>query len=338
MGTVAGLHGWLMPRRAPWSREQIRDVAVAQYGLITSAQLAELGVPRSTVVWHERQVGGMFSFLLPGVHRFEPSQAVSSMQRIAGAQLYGGPDAVLTGAAVLRRRGVKAASHIAFGSDDAVHILEPHSSKRASRDFVVVERTVSLPVPRSEGLLRLAPVHRAVLDACRRCTDEEAVRALIFEVVQRRLTSVDALNDERIRGQKRGSRFARLALEAVYAGARSVPEGDLVRLLGAAGLGRMLLNPRLATVDGVFIACPDAYDPETGVVLEVDSREHHFAVESWEATMRRHARMTAAGLRVIHVSPRRLREEPEAVLDELWTAVRTAARHPAPEILVERAA
>ena len=327
-----------MPRRAQWSREQVRDVAVRQYGLITSAQLTRLGVPASTIEWHERQVGGMFSFLLPGVHRFEPAQEGAPIQYVAGAQLYAGPEAIVTGAARLRHRGVKTALRPAFGAVDAVHVLVPHACKRASRDFVTVERTRSMPPALHDGLLRLAPIHRAVLDASRRCTDEETVRALVFEVVQRRLTSPEALHDELLTGQRRGSRFPRLALEAVFEGARSMPEGELRDLLVEAGLGRMLLNPRLSTPDGVFLAYPDAYDPETGVVLEIDSREHHFGVEEWEATMRRHARMTAAGLLVLHVTPHRLRQEPHAVLAELWATIRAVSTHPAPRLRVQPAA
>jgi hypothetical protein len=321
-----------MPRRAQWTREEVREVAVRQYGLITTAQLTDLGVPRSTIEWHERQVGGMFSFLLPGVHRFEPAVAVTPIQHLAGAQLYAGPDAVISGAARLRRRGVKAAFRSAYGAQDSVHVLVPHGCKRASRDFVTIERTRSMPPAVPDGLLRLAPIHRAVLDASRRCGDEEAVRALIFEVVQRRLASPEALNDELLKGQRRGSRFPRLALEAVFAGARSFPEGELRDLLVGAGLGRMLLNPRLTLPDGTFLADPDAYDPETGVVLEIDSREHHFGVEQWEATMERHARMTAAGLRVLHAPPSRMDKEPDVVLAEVWAAIRAASGHPAPNV------
>jgi hypothetical protein len=323
-----------MPRRAQWTRNEVRDIAIAQHGLITSAQLKDLGVPRQTVLWHETQVGGMFSRLIYGVHRFEPAHVVTPPQYLAGAQLYGGPEAVLSAAAILRRRGVNGAFHPAFGDENEVRILVPHGCRRTSREFVVVERTTFLPQARQDGLLRIAPTYRAVLDACRSCTDEEAVQGLIFEVVQRKLASPEALNDERIKGQKRGSRFARLALEAVFAGARSIPEASLPGLLADAGLGRMLLNPTLHTNDGSFLACPDAYDAETGVVLELDSREYHFSIETWEATMRRHARMTAAGLRVIHVSPSRLREEPEAVLAEVWGAIRAAAGRPAPDLLI----
>ncbi len=315
----------------------MREVARGQHGLVTAAQLAELGVPRSTLAWHESQVGGMFSFVLPGVHRFEPARELSPEQHLLAAQLYGGPEAIITGAALLRRRAVQAAQHPAFGAQQQVHLLVPHASKRSSRDFVDVERTRTLPVARQDGLLRWAPMYRAVLDACRRCTDERAVHALVFEVVQKRMAAPEALNDERIAGQKRGSRFARLALDAVFAGARSVPEASLPDLLGRAGLGRMLLNARLHRPDGSFLACPDAYDPDTGVCLEVDSREHHFGVESWEATMRRHARMTAAGLLVIHVSPSRLRDEPQAVTAELRAAIDAAAERPAPRLVVQPA-
>jgi len=313
-----------MPRRATWTREQVRDVAVTQYGLITSAQLKDLGVPRSTVLWSEQQLGGMFTFVLPGVHAFEAGQQLTSIQRLAAAQLYAGPEGTVTGAAVLRFRKVRAAHHQAFGAADDVHVLVPHGSKRGSTGFAVVERTTSPPVATVDGLLRMAPTYRAVMDASRRCTDEEAVRALLFEVVQRGLASPEAINDERLKGQKRGTRFARLALEQVFAGARSIPEGEMAAMLEAAGLGRLLLNPSISTIAGSFVARPDAYDPESGVCVEVDSREHHFAVDTWEATMRRHARMVAAGLIPLHVTPGRIRQEPDAVVGDIWSAIRSA--------------
>lgn len=322
-----------MPRRAPWDRESIRRIAADQFGLITSAQLDAVGVPRRTVQWSEQQVGGMLTFVLPGVHAFETRRLMTREQHLVAAQLYAGPDAVITGAARLRRRGVRAASHPAFGPPAEVHVLVNHGSKRASRDFVRIERTVAMPVGRPDGLLRLAPLSRAVLDASRLCRDEDAVRSLIYETVQRELVAPEALDLERRAGQKRGSRFARLALESVYAGARSMPEGDLVAILARSGLGRMRLNVDLFTPEGAFIARPDAYDPESGVCLEIDSREHHFAVASWEATMRRHARMTSYGLLVIHATPTRMRSETEVVMEEVLRAIRSRAGAAPPRVV-----
>jgi hypothetical protein len=50
---------------------------------------------------------------------------------------------------------------------------------------------------------------------------------------------------------------------------------------------------------------------------EVDSREYHFDAAAWNETMRRHDRMTAAGLRVLHFSPARIRSEPDWVIETI---------------------
>ena len=74
-----------------------------------------------------------------------------------------------------------------------------------------------------------------------------------------------------------------------------------------------LFNPRLY-LNGTFLACPDAWWQEAGVAVEVDSKEWHFSTEeSWQDTMRRHSRMTAAGILVIHVTPKQVRVEPGRV-------------------------
>jgi hypothetical protein len=217
---------------------------------------------------------------------------------------------------------------------DHTHLLVPHHHKRASRAFVQVERTVWVPEYRKDGLLRLAPTARATLDAVRRCTDQQAVKALMFEVVQRRLTSPEQLSDERVRGQMRGSRFARLALEELAAGVRSVPEGVVRDLFVTEGVPGLLYNPTLLDSYGDFLACPDVYDPATGVCLEVDSKEFHFSVADWQATMARHARMTAHGLAVIHVPPSRVAQEPRRVVTEFVTAIAVRQGWPTPPVRV----
>lgn len=304
-----------MPRRAEWSKDAVRQVAARQLGLITSAQLTSLSVPRSTIAWSE-QVGAMFSWVLPGVHRFEGSGPLTRDQENLASLLYGGFGSMVSGARALELYGVRAAQRRSFGGDQWGLVLVPHERKRSSREFVRIERTLWLPEPRSLGLVLAAPAARAVMDAARACTVEDDVRALIFEVVQRGITTPEALSDERIRGQIRGSRFARLALEEVFAGVRSVPEGDVRRIFESRGVTGLLYNPMLCLPDGTVLCSPDAYDPLTGTALEVDSREHHFSVQSWEATMLRHGRMTAAGLGVLHSPPSRIGRDPDGVVDE----------------------
>lgn len=95
---------------------------------------------------------------------------------------------------------------------------------------------------------------------------------MLTELVQTGLASVDQLQRELDEGQRRGSRFPRLALEAITAGIRSVPEGLLRQAALERGLHSLRYNPFLYLPDGRFIASPDAYDPATGTAVEVDSQ------------------------------------------------------------------
>jgi hypothetical protein len=306
--------------------------AAAQLGLVTAAQLTELGVPRSTVSRSD-ELGGMFTRVLPGVHRIEGRSPLTNLQIGMATWLYADPAGVLTGAYVLRWRSVKAAASPAFGATGVAHILVPHDRKRLSHGFAHVERTVSPPTAWIREGLPVAPIARAVMDAARRCSDRDAVRALVFEVVQRGLTTPEAIEDERRKGQKRGRRFAGLALEEVFAGVRSVPEGDVRRAFESRGVTGLLYNPMLYLPGGTFLCSPDAYDPVTGTALDVDSREHHFQVQTWEATMQRHGRMTAAGLGVLHAPPSRIVKHPDEVVDE-FRRTQTARTGWAPTVLV----
>ena len=102
------------------------------------------------------------------------------------------------------------------------------------------------------------------------------------------------------------------------------------------GWDDLLFNPRLFLTDGRFLADPDVYH-SSGVCLEVDSRERHFSVESWEATMRRHGAMTAAGLSVLHVPPSRFRADPDGVIAEVAGAVDVRRGWPAPPVVLREA-
>ena len=82
-----------------------------------------------------------------------------------------------------------------------------------------------------------------------------------------------------------------------------------------------MFNARLF-LDGVLLGIVDAWWPEAGVAVEIDSREWHLLPAHWEATMRRHARLTAAGIAVIHVSPRQIRTEPDRIVRDIADALR----------------
>ena len=42
---------------------------------------------------------------------------------------------------------------------------------------------------------------------------------------------------------------------------------------------------------------------ELWAILEIDSRDYHFAPREWQATLRRHAELETGGYSVIHVTP-----------------------------------
>lgn len=305
---------------------------MAQRGLITAAQLALLGVPRASI-GYRNGLGGMFSRVLPGIHAVGTSQ-LDIDQRDQAALLYAGKDAALTGRSALLRYGVRAASRPEFSGEDRIHVLVPATRQRASHGFVSVERTHVPAAVAHLGGFAVVPVARAVLDASRRCRYERAVRALVAEVIQRSMTTTDDLRTELNRGARRGSAFPRRAIEEVTAGIRSAPEGDLRRGFVLRGLTEPLWNPELYLPNGQFLCRPDAYFAASGVAVEVDSREYHLSPEDWEYTMRRHARMTAAGLIVLHYPPSRIRVDIAGVVDEILRTVKQSTGRRVPELLI----
>ncbi len=103
-------------------------------------------------------------------------------------------------------------------------------------------------------------------------------------------------------------------------GVRSGAEAEFRDLVIRAGLPKPMFNARLYA-GKVLIAVADAWWPEAGVAAEVDSREWHLSAEQWEQTMRRHARMTAQGILVLHFTPKQIRTEPAQVVAAIRAAL-----------------
>jgi len=141
-----------------------------------------------------------------------------------------------------------------------------------------------------------------VADAVAALTRLSEARTVVASAVQQRRCTVRQLSAElRERHDARDAMFRRVLAEET-AGARSAPEADLQELIAAFSLPVPLFNPSLF-LDGKFLACPDAWWPQSAVAVEVDSKQWHLLLEDWVRTMRRHRQMSAAGIRVIHVSP-----------------------------------
>ena len=111
----------------------------------------------------------------------------------------------------------------------------------------------------------------------------------------------------------------RAAAAELLAGVRSVAEARARDTLTATDLPTPLWNARLYTPDGTFLASPDAYWPDEGVALEIDSAEYHYTRDAWHATLRRRLRLEAHGILVVSATPSMIRDTPT----EVTTALRT---------------
>jgi very-short-patch-repair endonuclease len=180
----------------------------------------------------------------------------------------------------------------------------------------------------TDGALRFADAARAVADAARELRSFRDVRAVTAETVQRGRCRIDELADELQHAPVRQSAWLRRTLAEVADGVRSVAEADLRDLIRTHGLPSPLFNARLY-VGPEFLAVPDAWWPERGVVVEVESREWHLSPEDWDRTLRRSTRMNALGINVMHFTPQRIRTEAAAVAAEIRSALEDGRPRPA---------
>ena len=236
-------------------------------------------------------------------------------QRDMAALLYAGPGSVITGCAALRRLGLTAPRT----SD--VDVLVPIERRRRSTGFVRVARTDRMPERVcASGRIHFVLAARAVADAARGLDDLRQVRALVADSVQSGWCLVRELTTELNAGPRQGSALLRRVLGEVVDGVRSGAEGDFRELVISARLPMPMFNARLYA-GGVLLAVTDAWWPEACLAAEVNSREWHLSAEQWEQTMRRHARMTAQGILVLHFTPKQIRTERAQVVSALRAAL-----------------
>lgn len=306
----------ILARMAAESRD-LAWLVMFQEAVVSREQALALGLTDGGLRHRIRQ-GGPWRRLLPGVY-LAATGIPSTRQRYIAASLFGGPESVLTGPAAL--------SQYKIGAERSrlVDVMVPAERKRASHSFVAVHRTSRMPqAVTCDGPLRYALPARAVADTlcvCRPLTLPDA-RAIVAGAVQNNRCTVAELGAELAGAPTRGSAQLRFVLAEVADGIRSAAEADFRTLIRKSGLPQPLFNPSLL-INGKLLARPDAWWPEHGVVAEVDSRAWHLAPALWEATMSRHSRMTAFGIRVLHFSPRQVRRTPGEVLDDVAVALRT---------------
>lgn len=299
----------------------IAEVLKRQRDVVTWSQALAAGVNKDTISRRIRP-NGPWQRLLPGVY-LTVSGTPTLDQRDIAALLYAGAGSALTGKAALRWHGLRA------GSGQTIDVLVAAPKQRQSAGFVSIHPTMRLP-PQvcCRGPVSYVLPARAVADAAVWLRGRDDVRALVAGAVQRRLCTVQQLTVELRDGPVRGSALLRAVIAEVADGIRSSREAELKDLISRGQLPTPMFNARLY-VGEELIAVADAWWRDAGVAVETDSKEWHLSPADWEATMRRHARMTALGILVLHFSPRQIRYEPEMVLKTIRQALDSRSGHPA---------
>ena len=294
--------------------DEVMLLATGQDGLITRRQATGCGMSPAAIR-HAIGPGGRWQRVAPGIYATFTGP-LTPLHRARAALLHGGPDAMVTGAHACRAYGMR------YLPEDAPLIcLLPARVQVTPMPFAQFRRTRVLPAPRTIGGIAVAPPVRAALDACRGQRSLRGVRAVLCEAVQLGLTTPGQLITALGGARWASSGLVRLALHDVDAGCRSAPECELRDVLRTSLVLDEPLWNRPLTDAGLEPLVPDACWAEARVVVEIDSAEWHRLGDRVERTERRRARYAAQGWVVLPVSPRRLRQEPTAVLAEIEAAV-----------------
>jgi hypothetical protein len=292
-----------------------------QLGVIARDQASAAGLTPSALR-HRLRPSGPWQALLPAVYLAATGTPTMLQQEMA-ALLYAGPGSMVTGRAALRRH------HIRAEPSDMIDVLVPDTRRRRDAGFVRLYRTTRMPGRTwLAGPLRYVSPSRAVADAVRDMTSLRDVRAVVADAVQRDRCPIKDLAAELSAGPVVGSALFRRALADVADGIRSAAEADLKDLLVKSRLPMPLFNPSVYDAGGTFIARPDAWWPDLGVGIEVDSHEWHMSPEDHDNTLARGRRMNKHLMVILRFTPGQIRSEPAAVMKDIRDALEGARGRP----------
>jgi hypothetical protein len=307
-----------MPRLAEFDQAKLAGTLQKQHGIISRWQ-ASACLMTDKAIRYRIRVDGPWQVVLPGIY-MDGNGSLSAKQRAVAAFLYAGRAIAVTGQAAVAWHGVK------VNGGDLVDVLVPLRQRRSDAGFVRLHRTsLELGAICQDGVVIYAPLDRAIIDAARQLTDLSEIRDLVASAVQRGKLLVGHLARElETAGPVAGSARIRMVLAEVADGVRSVAEADLRTLIMQARLPTPLYNPDLF-VGGKFLARPDAWWPDAGVAVEVDSIAWHLSPSDYELTQIRHDRMIAQGIRVLHFTPRYLRTARREVVQQIRSTLAQSA-------------
>ncbi len=149
------------------------------------------------------------------------------------------------------------------------------------------------------------------------------MRRLLAEAVRGGHCEPTALVRELSRGRLLTRPCVVEAVEALLAEGRSLAEDRLYAMVREHALPAPLWNVDLRLPGGPCLGTVDAYWPDHGVALEIDTHPpREDAGVLWSEATRRHDHLERLGITLIRPTPRKLRDA--AALAQQATVVRTA--------------
>jgi very-short-patch-repair endonuclease len=310
---------WAVPGRRqkkappPASHRPLSDLATAQHGVVSTAQLLEMGYSEDTV--QEWQRVGRLHRLHQGVYAVG-HRRLSWHSRCWAAVL--GAEANETGEVVWPAVASHGSAAYLWGiyryAPETIDVTAP-IRRRAKREFRVHFSSILAVEDRThrEGI-PVTSVPRTLLDLAIRSRPDQLGRLLERTEEQDLLdlVAVEALLDRA--GGHRGRGRLRRAL-ALYQPdltfTRSRFERQFRHRVRAAGLPAPSMN---FNVEGYEL---DAYWPDLRFAVELDLFETHGSRAAFERDRLRHEELKLLGIEMIRVTRPRLQREPEAVIGNL---------------------
>lgn len=305
----------------------LAELARGRVDVVTRAELHRHGVTDARIHWAVAR--RRWQLVLPGIVLLGPS-AADRRQQLVAALLLGGPGAAIAGPAAARFHGVQGVP-----PSGVVHVLVPRSRARRRHAWADIRPTrLEDPGGVETDLLRYSSVARSVVDAACWAPSQDAATAWVLEAVQRRIVDVDDVAAWVHRLNRRWSATARRALAEAERGAWSLPEAELLALLGTSRtLPEPWANPTLVDPSGSPLVTPDVWFDDVALAVMVHSRRYHEGPRQWDRTVSQDGELTAVGVVVVGVTPHAIRAGAAAVLDRVERAHRVAAARPRPAVV-----
>ncbi|UKY50265.1 hypothetical protein [Streptomyces inhibens] len=326
-----------MNHDTPLSPLPLQHLSDSHRRVLTTRQLREHGVPAAETTERCRP-GGSWQQVLPGIYLLHPGPPTSE-ERLHAVLLYashrgptvprqgspsnGTPEAMITGLAALALHGFHEAPPLL--SLDRIEVLVARTRRLRSTGFARIVRAAELPASQEITGVPTAPVPRALADAVGALTDASTVRRLLTEAVRGGHCEAPAVVRELSRARLLTRPHVVDAVETLLAEGRALAEQRLYAMVCEHGLPEPLWNVDLRLPGGPHLGGVDAFWPEYGVAVEIDTRAPRPEEDPLHGAFdHKREHLERLGITVVRCLPRTLREAPEQQAAVVRTALMAA--------------